>query len=192
MTLKNSARNCTLKPSEIFLIDRFLNTEKSKFVVPGPVKRLRPAFPRRLKQSRGLALNWGAVGSLGCAFGGDGSQLFNQKLLSGAAGTVKHSVLTYLLGFPGLVRVAQPGVDKTFGNAQSSALLSPCGSPPVPQVAVKGTPSLTLKIVPNSHPFATHAAGPDRDLGEGTCQVKLNTKVRLISKSERARSNFRL
>src|ERR1700730_15524165 len=52
--LKNSARNCTLKLSEILLIELFLNTEKSKFDVPGPVKILRPELPRRLK-------HWGKV-----------------------------------------------------------------------------------------------------------------------------------
>jgi hypothetical protein len=36
----------------IFLIDWFLKNEKSKFVVPGPVKRLRGAFPLRLKHWR--------------------------------------------------------------------------------------------------------------------------------------------
>src|ERR1700675_5095566 len=112
--------------------------------------------------------------------------------MSGAAGKVKHWVLMYWAGSPGLVRVAQPGVLRRFGNAQSSALLRPCGSPPVPHVAVNGTPSLTLKIVPNSQPFAIHAAGPENDFGAGTCHVKLKTNVRLISKSERARSNLRL
>ena len=48
-TLKNSARNCTLKLSEIRLIGLFLNREKSRFDVPGPVRMLRPALPRRLK-----------------------------------------------------------------------------------------------------------------------------------------------
>ena len=47
--LKNSARNCTLKFSEILVMGLFLNTEKSRFDVPGPISILRPAFPRRLK-----------------------------------------------------------------------------------------------------------------------------------------------
>src|ERR1700676_1246796 len=182
--LKNSARNCTLKFSEILLIELFLNTEKSRFDVPGPVKRLRPALPRRLK-------HWSEAGSTGPPkLGGAGSQLAAQNAALGAVGTEKHSVLMYLLGFPGLVSVAQPGVFSRFGKAQSSRLRRPCGSPPVPQVAVKGTPSFTLKIVPNSHPFAIHAAGPESDFGEGTCQVTLNTKVLLISKSERVCSIF--
>ena len=46
--LKISARNCTLKLSEILLIGLFLNSEKSRFVRPGPVRMLRPALPRRL------------------------------------------------------------------------------------------------------------------------------------------------
>jgi hypothetical protein len=43
--LKNSARNCTVKSSEIGLMKLFLNTEKSRFYVPGPIKMLRPALP---------------------------------------------------------------------------------------------------------------------------------------------------
>src|SRR5882762_200253 len=46
--LKNSARNCTLKLSEILLMLLFLNTEKSRFVKPGPTSVLRPTLPRRL------------------------------------------------------------------------------------------------------------------------------------------------
>src|SRR4029077_15595880 len=57
-TLKNPARNCTLKFSEIRLIELFLNTEKSRFAVPGPIRMLRPALPRRLK-------HWGGVPKLG-------------------------------------------------------------------------------------------------------------------------------
>src|ERR1700732_2043477 len=136
--LKNSARNCTLKFSEILLIGLFLNTEKSRFDVPGPVKRLRPALPRRLK-------HWSELGSTGPPkLGGAGSQLAAQNAALGAAGTEKHSVLMYLKGFPGLVSVAQPGPVSRSGNAQGSLLLRPCGSPSVPQVAVKGTPSLPL------------------------------------------------
>jgi len=52
--LKNSARNCTLKLSEIFLMGTFLNMEKSRFDVPGPIRMLRPELPRRLK-------HWGGV-----------------------------------------------------------------------------------------------------------------------------------
>jgi hypothetical protein len=48
--LKISARNCTWKVSEILDTEKFLKTEKSKFVRPGPIKILRPAFPPRLKQ----------------------------------------------------------------------------------------------------------------------------------------------
>src|ERR1700737_4279452 len=47
--LNNSARNCTLKFSEIRVTELFLNTEKSRFASPGPVRILRPALPRRLK-----------------------------------------------------------------------------------------------------------------------------------------------
>src|SRR5260370_38875797 len=51
--LKISARNWTLKFSEILLMWLFLNTEKSNPVMPGLIKILRPALPRRLKQARG-------------------------------------------------------------------------------------------------------------------------------------------
>src|SRR5258705_11976579 len=52
--LKISARNCTLKFSEIRLMWLFLKMEKSKLVMPGPVKIFRPALPRRLGQVRSL------------------------------------------------------------------------------------------------------------------------------------------
>src|SRR5260370_41068607 len=47
--LNISTRNCTLKFSEILLMWLFLNTEKSRLVIPGPIMMFRPAFPRRLK-----------------------------------------------------------------------------------------------------------------------------------------------
>src|SRR6266478_1454034 len=47
--LKTSTRNCALKFSEIRLMKLFLNSEKSRFVRPGPTMMLRPALPRRLK-----------------------------------------------------------------------------------------------------------------------------------------------
>src|SRR6266851_3235954 len=50
MILKNSARNCTLALSEIFLTAMFLNTEKSRLTSPGPTTLLRPALPRRFAQ----------------------------------------------------------------------------------------------------------------------------------------------
>src|SRR5205807_8059347 len=92
-TLKNSARNCTLKLSEILLIELFLNSEKSRFIRPGLVKMLRPELPRRLKHCRGAALNGGALGSLGWALGGCGSQFAFQNAKSGAVDTAKHWVL---------------------------------------------------------------------------------------------------
>src|ERR1700730_11123174 len=87
--LKNSARNCTLKLSEIFLIGLFLNTEKSRFDVPDPIRMLRPAFPRRLKHcGKGTPV----------VPGGMGSQLAVQKPILGAAGTAKHWVLNIIVG----------------------------------------------------------------------------------------------
>src|SRR6266446_1708030 len=50
--LKISARNCTLKFSGIRLMRLFLKMEKSRFVMPGPIKMFRPALPRRLKHCR--------------------------------------------------------------------------------------------------------------------------------------------
>ena len=51
--LKNSARNCTLKLSEILLIGKFLYTEKSRLASEGPTMLLRPALPRRFAQVPG-------------------------------------------------------------------------------------------------------------------------------------------
>jgi hypothetical protein len=83
-TLKNSARNCTLKLSEIFLTGVFLNIEKSRFDVPGPISMLRPALPRRLK-------HWSEPAGKGPpTVGGAGSQFAAQKAGVGAVGTAKH------------------------------------------------------------------------------------------------------
>src|ERR1700692_2093050 len=49
-TLKNSTRNCALKFSDILLKCMFLNRDTSKWISPGPVSWLRPAFPRRFAQ----------------------------------------------------------------------------------------------------------------------------------------------
>src|SRR5437899_10911957 len=48
--LKNSARNCTLKLSEIFGTAKFLYNERSVLKSPGPTMLLRPALPRRFAQ----------------------------------------------------------------------------------------------------------------------------------------------
>src|ERR1700730_6703251 len=84
--LKNSARNCTVKFSEIRLIELFLNTEKSRFAVPGPIRMLRPALPRRLKHC-----GYGTVTGLPAeSVNGCGSQLAVQKAILGAEGMAKH------------------------------------------------------------------------------------------------------
>src|ERR1700722_4883398 len=49
--LKISARNCTVKVSEMRLMELSLKTEKSRFSSPGPGMILRPALPRRLKHT---------------------------------------------------------------------------------------------------------------------------------------------
>src|SRR5216684_2292638 len=72
-----------LKLSEIFLIEWFLNTEKSRFDVPGPVKRLRPAVPRRLKHCGNGAATGGSDVSLGWSVAGYLVQLLSQKVMSG-------------------------------------------------------------------------------------------------------------
>ena len=87
--------------------------------------------------------------------------------------------------------VLHPGPVRRFGKAQGSWLFIPWGSPSVPKVALKGTPSLALKIAPNSQPFVSHPAGPESDLGEGTCQVPLITKVRPTLKSDKPRADFK-
>src|SRR6266436_795144 len=90
MMLKISMRNCTLKFSEMRFIRLFLNTEKSRLVMPGPTRMLRPALPRRLKHARGD--KGGALGSpMGTPrLGGAGSQFAFQKAASGAVGMAKH------------------------------------------------------------------------------------------------------
>ena len=64
--LKNSARNCTLKVSEIFGTCVFLNTEKSTVVSLGPYKLLRPALPTRFWQ---YCVPAGAAGAPGKELG---------------------------------------------------------------------------------------------------------------------------
>src|SRR3984893_12837342 len=87
--LKISARNCTLNDSDILLTGLFLNTEKSRFIVPGPVKIFRPALPRRLKHC-----GYGTVTGLPSeSVNGCGSQLALQKSIFGADGIAKHWVL---------------------------------------------------------------------------------------------------
>src|ERR1700680_2247663 len=84
--LKNSARNCTLKVSDIRAMGLFLNAEKSRSNSPGPVRMFLPAFPRRLKHSGKGTPGGGTPGGLG-------SQLACQKASEGALGMPKHSVL---------------------------------------------------------------------------------------------------
>src|ERR1700730_548496 len=95
------------------------------------------------------------------------------------------------MGLPGLVSDLHPGPVRRLGKSQGSSLFRPSGSPSVPKVAVKGTPSLALKIAPISQPLVIHAAAPENDLREGTCQVPLITKGRPILKSERPRIDLK-
>src|ERR1700676_2358381 len=88
-TLKNSARNCTLKFSEILRMRLFLKIDTSRFVSPGPIRILRPALPRRLKHC-GYETGTGLPDA---STYGVGLQFAVQKAILGAEGTVKHSVL---------------------------------------------------------------------------------------------------
>src|ERR1700730_6260869 len=87
--LKTSARNCTWKDSDILLTGMVLTNERSRFTVPGPVRMLRPALPRRLKHC-----GYGTVTGLPSeSVNGCGSQLAVQKAILGADGTAKHLLL---------------------------------------------------------------------------------------------------
>src|SRR6266478_2980512 len=94
MMLKISMRNWTLKFSEIRFTRLFLNTEKSRFVIPGPIKILRPALPRRLKHTKGGMPLPGPPGLFGSVIapkvGGLGLQLAFQNAELGAVGSWKH------------------------------------------------------------------------------------------------------
>src|SRR5260370_30566332 len=103
----------------------------------------------------------------------------------------KQCVLKYLRGLTGLVSVGLPGPASRFGNAKSSLLNVLAGSLPVPQVGVKGTPSLTVKMVPSSQPSVSHLAGPEKDFAVGMSQVPLMTSLRLTLKSDGARVNLK-
>src|ERR1700682_675632 len=98
----------------------------------------------------------------------------------------------YWLGFPGLISDPHPGPVRRLGKSQGSLLFKPNGSPSVPKVAEKGTPSLALKMPPSSQPLASQVTGPETPLRLGTCQVLLITRVRLMLKSDRPRLIFKL
>src|SRR5467141_808155 len=67
--LNISTRNCALKFSDIFFTRKFLNTEKSRFVIPGPIKIFRPALPRRLKHCGNTAGTGGGFGFVALGVG---------------------------------------------------------------------------------------------------------------------------
>src|SRR5258708_19413403 len=109
MMLKISIRNWTLKFSEIRFTRLFLNTEKSRFVIPGPIKMLRPALPRMLKHARGESHGMGGTGGVALGsprigaprLGGAGSQFAVQNASFGAVGTPNHSVFISMSALPG-------------------------------------------------------------------------------------------
>src|ERR1700730_7733204 len=91
-TLKISARNCTLKVSEILRMGLFLKNERSRFTRPGPGMMFRPAFPLKLK-------HWGGTPAalpLTLSPKNLGSELHigvgPVKNDAGAVGTAKHAV----------------------------------------------------------------------------------------------------
>src|SRR5215469_4692279 len=90
--LNISIRNCTLKFSEMRLMRLFLNREKSRLVIPGPIRLLRPELPRRLKHCGEVASTGGTPEGV-WALGGAGSQFAAQVAGSGQVGTVRHWVL---------------------------------------------------------------------------------------------------
>ena len=93
-TLKNSARNCTLKFSDIFRTRLFLNNEKSKFERPGPISVLRPKFPRRFAQVPATPRLPGSVGPL--VPGGLKPKVVHREAIAGAAlGRLKQLLLMY-------------------------------------------------------------------------------------------------
>ena len=55
-TLKNSARNCTLKLSEILLIELFLNTEKSRFDQPRPRQDVATGIAAKIETLRAMGV----------------------------------------------------------------------------------------------------------------------------------------
>src|SRR5689334_6437307 len=55
--LKNSARNCRLKLSEILGIWLFFTMEKSISAKPGPITELRARLPRMFGQKPGTPMN---------------------------------------------------------------------------------------------------------------------------------------
>src|SRR5258707_14662051 len=91
---------------------------------------------------------------------------------------------------PGLVRELHPGPRSRFGKAKSSLLSVFAGSPPVPHVGGKGTPSLTVRIRPSSQPSLTHLAGPDNDFPVGMSHVPFTTSEGPTLKSKSPRVNF--
>src|SRR6266478_8877810 len=86
-TLKISARNCTLKFSEILRMALFLKNERSRFTRPGPGMMFRPAFPLKFK-------HWKSVESPTALSPKRASELHigvgPVKNDAGAVGTAKH------------------------------------------------------------------------------------------------------
>src|SRR6267378_516963 len=90
-TLKISARNCTLKFSEILRMGLFLKNERSRLTRPGPGMMFRPALPLKFR-------HWGAAPiAFSPKIGSEvhiGAEAIGVKNEAGAVGTAKHSVLT--------------------------------------------------------------------------------------------------
>src|SRR6267143_6075406 len=100
--LKISARNCTLKFSEILRMGLFLKNERSRFTRPGPGMMFRPAFPLKLRHWGGVPMAFPLM--LSPKTGSEvhiGAEAIGVKNEAGAIGTAKHSVFTYCLWLPG-------------------------------------------------------------------------------------------
>src|ERR1700674_1323283 len=127
-TLKNSARNWTVKSSEMVRIRLFLNKEKSRFDIPGPISELRPRLPRRFAQVPG---NWGFAS---VPFPTNGTHC--EAIAGVAIGREKQLGLMYWLGLPELTSDSQPGPTTRLGGSFVSSSFVPSGSPP--KIGVNG------------------------------------------------------
>ena len=98
--------------------------------------------------------------------------------------------LDVIVGVPGIRERLTAGPPNNAGEVPIITAQRSKGISAHRERGVNGTPSLAVKISPNSHPLSGHAAAPENDFGEGTSQVPFRTRVRPMLKSERPRLNF--
>src|SRR5712692_8130503 len=152
--LKNSARNCTLKVSEILGTWVFLNTEKSTVLSPGPYKLFRPGLPTRFAQVPAIPGLPAGLAALGVRAPKDP----HWAAIAGvASGRAKHCALRYWT--PPWIGLHP---DTRFAKSMEKSPLNPVpsGSPPPPIVGVKGDPVVAVTIAPSSQPPARYPAVP--------------------------------